>query len=426
MAQKYQKNYQNLSTIELTCIFKSIFPESPTSRFNTKPLLIEKIKQSKPDFDKQANQNIFYYFTVDNQGVVNLVQPTPETENEYSFQPNSTKNAFAQVTPPTTPQNSEISELQAVVENLSNTIASTRNNSNRSKFGNLKFKIQFDESKGIHQFLNSVERYAEVNNIFDGQDRVLIAINGLADSDYSDMITETLTLTEKSNWEFFKAKLVQLLGKTVTYYKAQFRHFKRIPSETLGVMFTRLTFTYKKAYKENCELTESDKRLLISTFIEKLNPRLSQLLMTEEATLTFNTVAGRAEELETIYSLNSPVMDILNVIEKGPQKSVRNSDISELMQEFRRQNEAHEKSMARLIDSFATALKNNNQNFNQNSNFSNNRPPRSSNRKSNVEFHKLENFCFYMAKNGKCTNGNNCRYKHSDIPQHIVKICKEN
>ena len=150
------------------------------------------------------------------------------------------------------------------------------------------------------------------------------------------------------------------MGKTVTYYKTPFRHFKRIPSETLGVMLTRLTFTYKKAYKQKYELSESDKRLLISAFIEKLNPRLSQLLMTEEATLSFNTVAGRAEESETIYRLNTPVMDILNVIEKGPQKSVRNSDILEMMQEFRRQNEAHEKSIVRLLDSFATALKNNN------------------------------------------------------------------
>jgi len=81
------------------------------------------------------------------------------------------------------------------------------------------------------------------------------------------------------------------LGKTTTFYKTSFRTFKRLPSESLDVMFTRLTFIYKKEYKENNDLTETDKKLLISTFIQKQIPRLAQLLMTEVSTLTFKLKA---------------------------------------------------------------------------------------------------------------------------------------
>ena len=177
MPQKYKKNYQNLSSVELTCILKSHFPHH-AARLTTTPQIMKKIKEAQPDFDKRSNSEVCYYFTVDNENVCTLVEPTSESESEYISSTNPTKNAFAHEidTPPSTPSNTDISELQAVVQELSNSITSTGNFSKRSKFSNLKFKIQFDESKGIHHFLNSVERFSQVNGISEGRDRVLTVL----------------------------------------------------------------------------------------------------------------------------------------------------------------------------------------------------------------------------------------------------------
>ena len=119
------------------------------------------------------------------------------------------------------------------------------------------------------------------------------------------MVTENLSGLEKTCWSLFKEKVTKYLRKTASYYKSAFLAFKRNPSESLGLMFSRLTFTYRKAYKNNLELNITDKTLLISAFISKLNPRLSQLFRAEGSTLDFNSVACRSEELENIYCLNT-------------------------------------------------------------------------------------------------------------------------
>jgi len=107
MSQKYKKNYQNLSSIELTCILKSHFPDH-SARLTTKPQIIKKIKEAKPNFDKQSNSEVLYFFTVNNENVCTLVEPTSESEIEYTLTTNHTKNEFStdQITPPDTPKNS--------------------------------------------------------------------------------------------------------------------------------------------------------------------------------------------------------------------------------------------------------------------------------------------------------------------------------
>ena len=433
MATKYYKNYENLSNQELTCIGKSLFADFENSNISTKPEKIKKIKEKTPNFDQKEN-NTFYFFHGEN-GTCTLVEPEPEARPEYTLSRNSGhKNIFF--------ENSDNSEsLQTQVDNLTSKL-NRQNITPRSKFGGLKFKICYDESKGVNHFINSVERFSVANNISNDSDKIIIAINGLADSDYGEIFSENLTESEKSNWSIFREKLLKLLGKTATFYKTSYRSFKRQPQETLGIMFSRLVFTYKKAYLNTQNLNETDKRILISDFIQKCTPRLAQLMMAEESSLTFDTISLRAEELEQIYALNTNTMDILAVIDQGPKKS-QNSEFSEILKEFRRQSE----SIGQLINTVGQLVNNNNfshaQNYsnhnqdfsNQNRHYSNHGQNRGNSNRSfqnqapklaipNLELHKLRGFCQWKLFKGECRK-KSCNFKHENIPQEILNLKNE-
>ena len=242
MSRKCSKSYQNLTTLELQCIAIAQFPswDTQSSRYKSKADLIKKIKETNPSFDEENNQTV-YYFEHDSDGTCKLVNPESDMKVEYPISLNTTKNVYSIVI---NDSEDSLSSLHSEVGHIT-TLLNSKSFS-KSKFGNIKFKINYDETKGVHHFLNSVERYALANNISRDQDKVMVSMNGLADSDYGEMFTETLSESEKSNWALFREKLINRLGKTANYYKSAYRNFKRMPSETLGIMFSRLTFIYKK------------------------------------------------------------------------------------------------------------------------------------------------------------------------------------
>ena len=188
-------------------------------------------------------------------------------------------------------------------------------------------------------------------------------------------------------------------------------------------MFSRLTFVHRKAHKDSEPLNETDKRLLISTFIQKLTPRLSQLLMSEESTLTYDSVSSRAIELEQIFCLNTQSMDIMAVIDSQNQRKTSNgSEITELIKELRHQSANHEKQIWRLIDSFSKVLSQSQSRpqSQQQSQFQSKPryPPRFH---KGIDVSKLQGFCQFSVLDGSCQK-ENYRYKHSNIPQEILNL----
>ena len=154
------QNYENLNTVELQCIATSLIPNIDVSRYGTKPELIRKIKEKRHNFDDKQNTD-FYYFEKDLTGTTcNLINPSSDDKVHYPFMTNSNKNQFAD-TKPVVPEPTL----------------------NRSRMGNLKFNVTFDESKGVHVFLNNVLRYADFNNISTDKDKILIVFNGISNSE---------------------------------------------------------------------------------------------------------------------------------------------------------------------------------------------------------------------------------------------------
>ena len=416
---KIAKTYENLNLLELSCIAKSLDPTFENKNYRTKQLVIDKIKEAKPDFNSRENKTI-YYFSTELDGTCKLMKPDETSKNDYKMTANTFKNEFS---PDNDQSNLNLSSIQHQYNQIHSLLTNdnTRTSSNR-RFGNLKWKIAFDESKGIHHFFGAVERYAQANNITSDQDLIIIAINGLSESDYSDMVTENLSELEKTCWSLFKEKVTKYLGKTASYYKSAFLSFKRNPSESLGLMFSRLTFTYRKAYKNNLELNITDKTLLISAFISKLNPRLSQLLRAEESTLDFNSVACRAEELENIYCLNTETSNILAVIDQKFEKTEKKSEVSELIKELRAQADRHERAINKLVESFTKSLGTNHSRGDGRAykSASSQNKPRSFH---GVNQHELKGFCQYKVLLGTCNNSK-CRYKHDNIPKAILDLKK--
>ena len=427
MARKCSKTYVNLTTLELQCVAVAQFPswDIQNTRNKSKTDLIKLIKDVNSSFDEENNSTV-YYFDYDADGTCKLVTPDSEMKTEYPITLNhSNKNPYSIVI---NDSDGSQSSRQSEVENITAVLNSV---SSKSKFGNIKFKISYDESKGVHHFLNSVERYSLANNISRDQDKVMIAMNGLSDSDYGEMFTETLSESERGNWSLFREKLINRLGKTANYYKSAYRNFKRMPSETLGVMFSRLTFIYKKAYIESEDLSMTDKRHIICAFIQKQSPRLSQLLMAEESVLTFDSVSTRAEELEQIFCLQNDSAEIMAMIDSKNSRNTRNvdnrhSEMSDLMNR-------HEKNMSLMIQSFTQALSSfansNNQRYSDRpypTRTPNNRSENRSNaNRPNGDYSKLRGFCAQTVMQGNC-NRNNCRFKHHDIPTEILELKPKN
>ena len=426
MSTKYSKKYEFLSALELHCVAKSLDANYNKLLYKTKPEIIEKIKASLPDFDKAENST-FYYFE-DNSGTLKMVQPSAEQLADYPSTTNAHKNAFA---PSVEHQNSSssgaqsnetISQLQKEIENLNSIIETNSNKSSasaKSKFGNLKFKITFDESKGVEFFLNSVERYCVANSVTLDQDRITIALNGLSDSDNGAMVCETLTTAEKANWQVFRQKLLNLFGKDASYYKTAYRNFKRQPSESLSLMFSRLIFMFRKAYKSDSELDETDKRIIVGKFIEKCPPRLGQLLEAEEDTLNFNQVSARAQRLESIYNLGDENYSIATISKSPARNQGQKSEFSELISEMRSMRESNEKVLRDLTASFSDALKTLKQSTPRNHSQS------GTGRSQKNDYSKLKGFCSRQVFHGKCERSR-CDYKHDNIPPEVAKLGKKN
>ena len=195
MASKCSKTYENLKEIELVCILKLKFPLLDVRTVKTKPNIINKIKETTPNFDSCENLTV-YYFDYEEDGTCKLIEPEFNVKTEYLLTNNNNKNAFCESIKT---EDNILLSLQNQVGNLSSILTSRSTPSLRNKFGNLKIKIVYDEAKGVNQFLNSVERFSLANNISSDQDQILIAINGLSESDYGEMIIETLSDSEKEN-----------------------------------------------------------------------------------------------------------------------------------------------------------------------------------------------------------------------------------
>ncbi len=424
MATKYSKKYEFLSAIELHCVAKSLDASYNKLLYKTKPETIEKIKISLPDFDKAENSTLYYF--EDESGTLKMVRPSADQLGDYPSTTNAHKNAFASseehqpVASSGAQSNERILQMQKEIDDLNSIIETNSHKTSasaKSKFGNLKFKITFDESKGVEFFLNSVERYCVANSVTLDQDRITIALNGLSDSDNGAMVCENLTTAEKANWQIFRQKLLNLFGKDASYYNTAYRNFKRQPSESLSLMFSRLIFMFRKAYKSDSELDETDKRIIVGKFIEKCPPRLGQLLEAEEDTLNFDQVSARAQRLESIYNLGDENYSIA-AISNGPVKNQGpKSEFSELISEMRSMRESNEKVLRDLTATFSDALKTLKQSSPRKYSQS------GTGRSGKPDFSNLKGFCSRNVFHGKCDRSH-CDFKHDGIPPEVAKLGK--
>ena len=91
---KIAKTYENLNLLELSCIAKSLDPTFENKNYRTKQLVIDKIKEAKPDFNSRENKTI-YYFSTELDGTCKLMKPDETSKNDYKMTANTFKNEFS-------------------------------------------------------------------------------------------------------------------------------------------------------------------------------------------------------------------------------------------------------------------------------------------------------------------------------------------
>jgi len=431
---KYSRTYENLNTVELHCLLKHYDSEYDEKKnyINTKADAIKIITSFQNDFNKASNVKIYYFSRNTATASVRWLADTGIEKNEYPLSSNPNKNKIV--------NNSAIGESAQINENDILLKSPDQNQSRKSnRFGNLKFKCSYQEDRGVESFFKSVERYCSANNIHLDTDKITISINGLIETEAGEMATDSLSERELLNFELFKASITQSLGKNNKFHKNNFSAFKRKSGETLRCAFNRLISIYKKAFcGPQGIIGEDQKNLLMTIFISKLNPRLRQLLQGEESLLTFATIGVRAEELESIYGLNSgnvfsddpEMINIIKVHEKKEKESELKLFMNQIMDQNRKAYEEQNHKMQlyqresenRMMKMFENLNRTQSDNYNRPSS----RPARNSpaSEFNGVKTSLLKGYCAFEVLGGGCNRKNSCKYSHSNIPTEVRNLKK--
>ena len=432
---EYSKGYEDLHYQELRLFGKSQgldeaeFPK-------VKDELIELIVTVCPDFDKYEYADALYYFrqtddgthktialinadTIDDKAAFTKHSARVNNRNRYCDYPPSRPSSI-------TSENKEnindlINELrqrfvqdETMINNFTNIITQiTDKQRSGNKFVNYKLKLEFDEVRGVESFISSVEAYVQAYNIPDKKEWIKVALAALNNTDYGLTVKESLGQEELDNWQMFKNKLVQLLGKSREYYVAEFRNFKRKSAESPGLTLARLTMVYKKAHKqESDDLNTTDHDILKSTFIHSLEPTLQVLVSAEESKLNYSNIAERTAQLERCYKLNSTTT--VNAIQSQPENSKSENDqVKQVIDAFQKQLEVQNDFMRKQQESHMEFVEKILKSYTPKPNYK--RGP-----KLNVE--EFKGFCVNKVLHDTCKFGPECRFKHSNIPTQVADL----
>ena len=454
---KYSRKFQDLSKNDLYVIALSLgVPKENASQCGTKTELINLIVEKNDTF---RNETDIYYFHIETEETTlsdrcSLQIASDINTSDYQYKFNQHKNllkdtaANTDVSPSIDHSNSvdlvygedeasehqEQAQLKKDDQDRLQYLDFLKSNSSRTRPKNFKVKIEYDEARGIEEFLANIETYERSYNVVEKQEWVKDAILVLSSHKKGMMIKESLSQQEMSNWSLFKEKLISLLGRSRDHYIDQYRKFRREKGESCGMAFARLVFMYKMAFKaRDLPLTESDETQIKSTFISSLEKPLKGIVKSEAHLLSFNQIARRTQELEEAHDLSPEIIrhdaDIyaINAVtalhtpeSRDPMLQMikdmqRQMQMAEQRQmDFQRQQAEIQRQMVEMVRSMRSPMP-----------AYDNAPPRRKGFLSRLDMGKLDGFCAYFIKFGNCKRAD-CKYKHtSPVPESIRQMVND-
>jgi hypothetical protein len=251
--------------------------------------------------------------------------------------------------------------------------------------GKLKMKTpRFDYQLPIENWLSAMELYMSCHDLSE-EDIITASLAQLLTEGSGSNVIESIGKEERKNWEAFKSKLIEVLGKDQEHFKHLYNTFQH-GGESQAMALTKLTAFFKKGYKKT-DLDDADKSIVCEKFIDAQQPRLRELLTREKSFLNLRNIAQRATELEQSLFKKESIFTAKET--QSPQ-----SEVSELCSQLR--------------SIVSGAIKD---------------QKKPQNKKGRVDTKKIEGHCIRFVRKGKCNFGSKCRYLHSDdIPKHIRDI----
>jgi hypothetical protein len=243
---------------------------------------------------------------------------------------------------------------------------------------------KYDSSLPIDSFLAQMEGYQQCSNL-DETDLIKITLAQMMNDETGISIRRALKPAEMTNWEDFRTKLTQILGRSKEWFRHQLRTYQR-GSETCGVALAKITDWFMQAY-DRTMLSESERDMVIEFFINSMDNRLKQLLNREKSSLTYDNVASRAAELERSMTSIQPQDSVFSSIDK----SFLEDQINMLRSEMK------------------SAMTSGSQ-----------KKKEEKNPRKRVDVKKMSGHCISYSKNKKCRFGSDCKYIHSDAPPSEV------
>ena len=161
--EKYSRDYKNLNQTELQVILKHHDTNFTTTTHRTKDDIIRAIVKFIPNFNTSSNTQI-YYFKLENGNISWFTDSSQIDPSQFPFKNNTHKNHFSdRIASLGTPEHNvtdERSSEQDLDQNFHNVnesqnmLVSNRENANFKPFGNIKFKVQFSDERGVESFLS--------------------------------------------------------------------------------------------------------------------------------------------------------------------------------------------------------------------------------------------------------------------------------
>ena len=416
MSTYIKRRYEDLSLEHLKAI-AAVYGENPNDikKISRKPDVITMIKNHNDDFASLNKASSYHYFEVtiiDTKPKVSYVKTADVTteikngakaetalvrnRNEYDEHVEDKKlliREAIQEVEKKVPENNNKDEQKTPIVTARTT----------EKPPHLNIKLKYDAEKGIEIFLESVETYADMQNISDKTMWIKMALAVLQTTEYGTIIRQSLSSDDLTDWTKFKNKAVEMLGRKKISYRNELSTYKRKPADTPALTLGKITNLYRKAYEVDNDtvLTTLDKDHIMQAFMNSLDRQIKGLLLAEEHNLSYETIAARTSQFETAYDLKpSSTFSINNLSENSNEKLVTFNDLENMKSDIKK-----------MIYEFAKKP----------NVTSNSKRPFKCNGKT-VVFSDFKGYCLAFILRGNCPrrdSNKSCEYKHEGFSSEL-------
>ena len=264
--------------------------------------------------------------------------------------------------------------------------------------------LHYDNDQPIHNFIRMIQTNAKGQGLKTDEERIRLAVQVLSQSASGVQLLGMTSEDDLTDWSKFTSRLMSMQGLSARGYELQFLGYKRKPEQSAVMMMSELIQLYKlsQSYPDGYELNNFESKNIIMRFTQILEPELRNLLQDrlstakENGTDTSNLdfVARQCQQLELCFELGANAKKTVNAVKT--QEST--SELAEIMNVVKEQLKEIKKLKSQ---------RSNEKNFKR------------------LEYKTLDGFCFYYAKNNQCRRGENCKYKHKNIPKKIFDRMRE-